>query len=144
MKSQEVIFLKSQKLLASRTRSSVRTIASKGGYITSLWNWMFWIDGLSWRFSASSFCDFEKSPFAISSHFSPFLLKQTLIFQMCFIRRTIAYWCLNMLNFDAMDFSERRSEEVISFFWRSVYFPLLFVCNRTCHKSDSIFVLNRH
>ena len=26
-----------------------------------------------------------------------------------------------MLNFDALDFSERRSEEVISFSWRSVY-----------------------
>ena len=26
-----------------------------------------------------------------------------------------------MVNFDAVDFSERRSEEVISFFWRSVY-----------------------
>ena len=26
-----------------------------------------------------------------------------------------------MINFDAVDFSERRSEEVISLFWRSVY-----------------------
>ena len=26
-----------------------------------------------------------------------------------------------MIHFDALDFSERRSEEVISFFWRSVY-----------------------
>ena len=26
-----------------------------------------------------------------------------------------------MINFDAVDFSERRSEEVITFFWRSVY-----------------------
>ena len=26
-----------------------------------------------------------------------------------------------MINFDAVDFSERRPEEVISFFWRSVY-----------------------
>ena len=31
------------------------------------------------------------------------------------------YLCPNMTNFDAMDFSERRSEEVISFFWRSMY-----------------------
>ena len=44
-----------------------------------------------------------------------------LSFQMCFIRRTIAYLCLNMINFDAVDFSEHCSEEVISFFWRSVY-----------------------
>ena len=28
-----------------------------------------------------------------------------------------------MINFDAMDFRERRPEEVISFFWRSVYVP---------------------
>ena len=27
-----------------------------------------------------------------------------------------------MINFKGVDFSERRSEEVISFFWRSVYF----------------------
>ena len=26
-----------------------------------------------------------------------------------------------MINFDAVDFSECRPEEVISFFWRSVY-----------------------
>ena len=26
-----------------------------------------------------------------------------------------------MINFDAVDFSEHCSEEVISFFWRSVY-----------------------
>ena len=31
-----------------------------------------------------------------------------------------------MTNFDAVDFSERRSEEVISFFWRSVYLGLLY------------------
>ena len=28
-----------------------------------------------------------------------------------------------MINFDIVDFSERRPEEVISFFWRSVYIP---------------------
>ena len=29
-----------------------------------------------------------------------------------------------MINFDSVDFSERRPEEVISFFWRSVYIIL--------------------
>ena len=29
--------------------------------------------------------------------------------------------CPNMNHFDAVDFSECHSEEVISFFWRSVY-----------------------
>ena len=66
MKSQEVIFQKSQKLLASRARSLVQTIAMQyGGYIIRLEiEWMFWIGGLSWRFSASSFCDFWKVTFS--------------------------------------------------------------------------------
>ena len=35
-----------------------------------------------------------------------------------------------MINFDAVEFSERCSEEVISFFWRSVYYiSLLFYIN---------------
>ena len=29
-----------------------------------------------------------------------------------------------MFNIDEVDFSERRSEEVVSFFWRSVYISL--------------------
>ena len=75
MKSQEVIFQKSQKLLASRARSSVQTI----------WSWMncywkFWIDRLSWRFAASSSCDFWKVTCSDSSHFSPFWQKQPFIF----------------------------------------------------------------
>ena len=32
-----------------------------------------------------------------------------------------------MINFDAVDFSERRPEEVISFFWRSVYYKIMEV-----------------
>ena len=32
---------------------------------------------------------------------------------MCFMRRTVAYLCLNMINFEEVDFSERRSEEVM-------------------------------
>ena len=30
-----------------------------------------------------------------------------------------------MINFDAVDFSERRSEEVKSFFWHSLYFSAM-------------------
>ena len=40
---------------------------------------------------------------------------------MCLLRRTSANLCSNMIHFDAVDFSECHSEEVISFFWRSVY-----------------------
>ena len=36
---------------------------------------------------------------------------------MCVLGKTVAYLCLNMINFDEVDFSESRSEEVIiSFF----------------------------
>ena len=39
-----------------------------------------------------------------------------------FLLRSIkAYLCLNMINFDAVNFSERHSEEVMSFFRCSVY-----------------------
>ena len=36
-----------------------------------------------------------------------------------------------MNNFDAVDFSERHPEEVISFFWRSVYMPATFLLRGT-------------
>ena len=65
----------------------------------------------------SSFCTFLKSDLLRFRHvFLLFGKSNLLIFQMCFIRRTIAYLCLNMINFDAVDLSEHRSEEVISFF----------------------------
>ena len=40
-----------------------------------------------------------------------------------------------MINFDAVDFSERRPEEVISFFWRSVYkqSPVTFFSEEHTH-----------
>ena len=40
---------------------------------------------------------------------------------MCLIRSTLANLCSVMNHFNALDFSECRSEEVISFFWHSVY-----------------------
>ena len=42
---------------------------------------------------------------------------------MCFIRNNIAYQCPNMIHFNVVDFSEHHTEEMISFFWRSVYKP---------------------
>ena len=57
--------------------------------------------------------------------FHPILLlfysTKRLFFEMCLVRSTIAKLCRNMIHFDALGFSECRSEEVISFFWRSVY-----------------------
>ena len=74
---------------------------------------------------ASSFCDFWKLTSCDFTRFFSFFTQANLCFQMCLIRITIiAKLCLNMINFDAVDFSECRSEEVISFFWCSVYlFP---------------------
>ena len=36
--------------------------------------------------------------------------------------------CPNIITFDAVDFSERHPEEVISFFWRSVYKYDMLAC----------------
>ena len=47
--------------------------------------------------------------------------KKSFVFQILLLRSIKAYFCPNIINFDSMDFSERRPEEVISFFWRSVY-----------------------
>ena len=60
----------------------------------------------------SSFCDLKKNDLLRFHHIFLFGKSNPLIFQKCFIRRTIAYLCLNIINFDAVDFSERRSEEV--------------------------------
>ena len=47
-------------------------------------------------------------------------------FLQIFLLRSIkAYLCSNIIDFDSVDFSEHRPEEVISFFWRSVYFFLI-------------------
>ena len=43
------------------------------------------------------------------------------VFQKFFLSRIKVYLCPNIINFNAVDFGERRPEEVISFFWRSVY-----------------------
>ena len=48
--------------------------------------------------------------FVISLHFLLFDNSNPSSFQMCFIRRTKAYPCPNMINFDAVDFSECRSD----------------------------------
>ena len=93
------------------------------GYITRLWNWMnsywmFWIDGLSCDFWRVTFCNFIA--------FFPFWQKQPFnLSDVLHIRRTIAYLCLNMINFDAVDFSEHRSEEVM-------FLLMLSVCILLC------------
>ena len=46
---------------------------------------------------------------------------------MCLLRINLPNLCPNMNHFDAVDFSECHSEEVISFFWRSVYLLPWFI-----------------
>ena len=71
---------------------------------------------------ASNFWDFWK---LISCDFIPFISSlieiKLLFFYMCLLRINLPNMCPNMNHFDAVDFSECHSEEVISFFWRSVY-----------------------
>ena len=59
---------------------------------------------------------FESDLLRFHRIFLLFAKSNTLNFQMCPIRRSIAYFCPNMINFDSVDFAERRSEEVINFF----------------------------
>ena len=67
---------------------------------------------------ASNFCDFFKTDLI-----SSVIELNFWFFYMCFIlRMNLPNLCPNMNHFDAVDFSECHSEEVISFFWRSVYF----------------------
>ena len=51
---------------------------------------------------------FEKLPPAISVHFAPFRLKQTFFLKICLVRSTIANMCPSVINFDDLDFGERR------------------------------------
>ena len=125
MKSQEVNFQKSQKLLASPAWSSKQTKAGTAFYVTRCWNWMnsywmFWkaasMELARWAVSAI----FEKWPFMISPIFLLFDTRKSCVFQIFLLRSIKAYLCPN-IDFDSVDFSERRPEEVISFFWCSVY-----------------------
>ena len=97
-----------------------------GGYITRLWKcmnsyWMFWIHvgGLLWKFSVSSFCDFWKITFWDFTKCFSFLAKATLWFSDLFHEENYSLSISKTPNM--IDFSECRSEEVIRFFWCSVY-----------------------
>ena len=64
----------------------------------------------------SGFCDFRKMTFHDLTAFSPFLKEKYCVFQIFLLRGIKAYLCPNMINFDSVDFSQPRPEEVISFF----------------------------
>ena len=83
--------------------------------------WIAWIGRLRRARSVSSFCDFRKWPFVIKPNFLLFEARISCVFLIFLLRSIKAYLCPNIINFDAVDFTERRPDEVISFFWRSVY-----------------------
>ena len=59
---------------------------------------------------------FEKWHFVIKPYFLLFEARISCVFLIFLLRSIKAYLCPNMINFDAVDFSERRPEEVISIF----------------------------
>ena len=134
MKSQEVNFQKSQKLLASLAGQEFEADNSPYGvYATRHWNrmnsyWMFWIGCVRGARSVSSFCDFRKMTFRDLTVLFSFLMRENLVFQIFLLKSIKAYLCPNIIHFNGVDFSERRPEQEISFFWRSVYF-----CNVWIH-----------
>ena len=72
---------------------------------------------------ASSFCDiWNLTILRFIAFISSLIEVNIFVFYMCLLRMTLPNLCPNMIHVDALDFSEWHSEEVISFFWRSVYF----------------------
>ena len=59
---------------------------------------------------------FEKITFLDLTAFFSFLKRENLVFQILLLISIKAYLCPNIIIFDSVDFSERRPEEVISFF----------------------------
>ena len=55
----------------------------------------------------------KKMTFYNFTFFPVFDKSNPLIFQMCSMRSIIAYLCPNIINFDVVEFSERRSEKVM-------------------------------
>ena len=74
---------------------------------------MFWIGRLRGARSVSSFCDFRKITFRDLTAFSPFWHKKSCVFQIFLLRSIKVYLCQNTINFDGLDFSECRPEEVM-------------------------------
>ena len=80
----------------------------------------------------SSFCEKKKKTFAISLHFSPFWQMQPFGLSDVLHKENYSLSMFIYNYFDAVDFSERRSEEVMFLLTLSVYFQtfsfLLWVC----------------
>ena len=128
--SRKVIFWKSQKLLTERALSELYG----GGLFIKFNSYSFNFNGGLCKHRAG-YC-LLRTPGPRGKQFLRFLKADVLrfhqiyllfdwikllYFYMCLLRINFPNLCPNMNHFDAVDFSECHSEEVISFFWRSVY-----------------------
>ena len=105
--------------------------SSYGVYVTRYWNWinsywMFWIGCLRGARSVSSFCDFRKITFRDFTGLFSFLTQENLLFFRYSYEGVLKLLVCPNINFDSVDFSERRPEEV-------TFLLTLSVCTR--HKS---------
>ena len=135
VKSRKAIFRKSQKLLTERALSELHGDSLFRTFSSHSFNFN---GGL--RKCRTSFC-LLRIPSPRGKQFLWFLKiyllqfhriyllfdwSKLLFFKMCLFRINLQVpnLCPNMIHVDASDFSQWHSEEVISFFWRSVYFTL--------------------
>ena len=128
VKSRKVIFWKSQKLLNERALSELHG----GGLFRTFNSYSFNFNG-ELRKRRTGYC-LLRTPSPRGKQFVWFLkltscnfiafisslIEVTFVFLDVLIKDNLP----NMNHFDAVDFSECHSEEVISFFWRSVYIQL--------------------
>ena len=114
MKSQKVIFSKSQKLLTENLHKRPFNSYSfnfNGGLCNRRIG--FYPCRAPWP-GDEHFLWFLKSDLLrFHPQFTPFWLNQTFVFEMYLVTSTIANMCPNVIHFDAMDFSACRSEKVM-------------------------------
>ena len=133
VKSRKVIFRKSQKLLTEWALSELHG----GGLFRTFNSYSFNFNGVL-RKHRTGYC-LLRTPSPRGKQFLWFLKIDLLrfhriyllfdwsklfFFVVCLLRINLPNLCPNMNHFDAVDFSECHSEEVINFFWRSVYFMI--------------------
>ena len=99
-----------------------------------------------WSSLGKQYLQFSKNDLSwFNRIFLLFAARKSCAFQIFLLRSIKAYLCANITNFDIVDFSGRRPEEVISFFWRLVYiewneneiYPLCF-----CFEQNFILEMN--
>ena len=98
-------------------------VRSRQKPVTRHWNWMHFLNRPPPRSSlGEQFLRFSKNDLSwYNRNFLLFDPRKSCGFQIFLLRSIKAYLCPNIINFDSGDVSVRHPEEVIRFFWRSVY-----------------------